>query len=372
MRLDRYIAWEWLKVFVLSLAAIVGILVIDDIQDDMQDLVGYGAQAQEIAYYYMVRFPSFLPVVLPVAFMVSLLFLLGQLHRNLEVTALLAAGLSYGRITRSLWVAALGLSGLMWYLNANLVPWSTETARLLWDNHRYAYAAESGTDAREIGLVSNLTFNNAEAGRIWYLNRFNQHSFMAEGITIAELGEGGRETRRWLANSGWYDDLRGHWVLVDGREMAFDGSGLSPLYSKPFNKVEADWLREDPVLMRALEKRPKDLSLRELGAILALSGTEGDPSHRRYLVSFYDRLLSPLSCLIVAGFAIPFALRGVRTHPFVGISKAMGWFLLYYIFVQLAQAIGTSGIEPLWAAALPNLVAGGFVVYLLSGMRRPQ
>jgi lipopolysaccharide export system permease protein len=123
--------------------------------------------------------------------------------------------------------------------------------------------------------------------------------------------------------------------------------------------------------LRTLEKRAKDLSLGELKSVVDYLRPAEDPRLSTYAVTFYDRLLSPLSCLIILGLAIPFSVTGVRTNPFVGVSKAMGLLFLYYILLNIAQFAGTSGFNPLLAALLPNLAAFCLVGWYFFRLQRP-
>jgi lipopolysaccharide export system permease protein len=130
-------------------------------------------------------------------------------------------------------------------------------------------------------------------------------------------------------------------------------------------------LQEDPELMKYLEKDPKDLSLRELQMVVNYLRPAEDPRLARYAVTFYDRMLSPVSCLIILGLAIPFSVTGVRTNPFVGVSKAMGLFLLYFVLLNVGQLAGTSGFPPFWAASIPNIAAFVLVGYYYFRLQRP-
>ena len=96
-----------------------------------------------------------------------------------------------------------------------------------------------------------------------------------------------------------------------------------------------------------------------------------DPRLATYAVTFYDRLFSPVSCLIILGLAIPFSVTGVRTNPFVGVSKAMGLLFLYYILLNVAQFAGTSGFDPLIAASLPNIAAFLLIGWYYFKLQRP-
>ena len=372
MRIDRYVFSEWLKVFFLTLFVMFSLLILSHVQDNLQDLLGYGATWSQILVYYTVLIPGFLPVALPISFMVSLLFSLGQLHRNHEITAMRAAGMSLFRITRSLWCVGVVMMVLLFQLNANLIPWSIEQSRQLWNDLEFSKALEEKSE-EEIGLLYNLTFFNRKDGRLWFLNRFSEYDYRAYGVTVSEFSDNGnRELKRVVANRGAYDDLKNVWIFYDGREISFDPASGDPIRSLPFDQIVMNGYYEDPELMKYLEKKAQDLSMRELREVVDYLEPAGDPRLAKYAVTFYDRMISPVSCLIILGLAIPFSVAGVRTNPFVGVSKAMGLFVLYYLMVNLGQFAGSSGFSPLGAALIPNLAALGLVSYYFFRLRRPN
>jgi lipopolysaccharide export system permease protein len=283
-----------------------------------------------------------------------------------------AAGFSLFKITRSLWIFGLLLTIFLFQLNARIIPWSVEAAREIWNGYAYSKALQEETPEEEVGLLYNLTFFNRKDGRLWFLNRFNEYNYLAYGITISEVAEeGGVEVRRLVANRGFYDDLNGGWTLNEGRETVFDPESGEPVRSLAFDQRHLPGYSEDPSLMKALEKRAKDLSLSELKSVVDYLEPAGDPRLATYAVTFYDLLFSPLSGLIILGLAIPFSVTGVRTNPFVGVSKAMGLLFLYYILLNVAQFAGSSGFNPLMAAFLPNLAAFCLIGWYFIRLQRP-
>src|SRR4051812_34163698 len=110
----------------LLLAATMGVLLMSALYDNFRELVQYGAGPGAIMLYYLTLMPSFLSVVLLVSMLLSLLFVLGKLHRNNELTAMRAAGLNIFATTRALWMAGIVLCGVELLLNARVVPWSVE------------------------------------------------------------------------------------------------------------------------------------------------------------------------------------------------------------------------------------------------------
>lgn len=370
--IDRYIFKEWSQGFALTLAVIVGILILHNMYDTLSDLLEVNASLGEVVFYYSLALPAYLPAILPIAFLVSLLFSLGTLHRNNEIIALRATGIGLLRISRSLWAAGLLLSGLLFYLTASLVPLSVEYARTFIDNLEYA-AIEAEADinvSQQQGLVYNLGFDNQRDGRLWLMNRFSERAWLGIGVNVHTRSEDGRELNRISAREAYFDDTRGHWVFLDGRELLLDPQTGDPLRAIAFKEKTFEAFDEDPALMLALHKDPKALSLFELRRIVETLPPEQNPVVYAYLVRYFSLLATPFSCLVVVGLAVPFAVSGVRTNPIIGISKCMGYFLLFYLLVSTATILGERHMIPaVLAAWLPNLVMFAFAARLFHQAR---
>ncbi len=352
---DRYLLKEWATAFLLTLGVIVGLLVLQNMYDTLPDLLDTGASVEAIVFYYALALPNYVPAVLPIAFLVSLLFSLGSLHRNNEIVAMRAGGRSLWRISRPLWLAGLLLSGGLFYLTASVVPYTVERSRTFLDNLEFA-AAEAERESREVGLVHNLGFDNRRDGRLWFMNRFSERAWLALGVNVHQRDESGRETRRISAREAYFDDTVGHWVFIDGRELVFDPASGDPLRAVPFERRAFEAFDEDPDLMLALHKEPKELSLFELRAIIDAIPPSENPAIHAYLTRYHSLLAAPFSCLVVVGLAVPFAVAGVRTNPMVGISKSIGFFASFYVLISLATLFGERQMIPAAAAAwLPNV-----------------
>ena len=63
---------------------------------------------------------------------------------------------------------------------------------------------------------------------------------------------------------------------------------------------------------------------------------------------------------------MPFSLTGVRTNPMVGVSKAMGFFAIFFVLISIASILGERQIIPAMLAAwIPNLVMLAISMHLL-------
>jgi len=370
MRLfDRYVLKEWAAGFALTLGVVIGILILQNMYDTLPDLLDGNANVEQILVYYALELPAYLPAVLPITFLVSLLLSLGGLHRNNEIVAMRASGASLLRLSAPLWVVGLALSGLLFYLASTVVPQAVERSRVFIDNLEYA-AEEAERDRRSVGLVYNLGFDNRKDDRLWFMNRFSERAWIGMGVNVHTRGPDGRETSRISAREAYFDDTSEQWVFVDGRELIMDPETGDPLRALPFERKTYEGFDEDPNLMLALHKKPKELSLFELRRIIDTIPPKENPAVHAHLVRYYSLLAAPFSCLVVVGIAVPFATSGVRTNPMAGISKSMVFFALFYLLISVSAIMGERRMIPAWLAAwIPNIVMLTMAVWLFRKAR---
>lgn len=361
--LDRYIFSEWLKSFLLAFSAIVGVIIIVDAFDDLPDLLAHGASVFDILKFYLFLIPSFFPIIIPISLLVSLLFFLGNLRRNNEIIAFQASGLNLLHITRTLWFAGIGLTLLLAYFNANVIPWSVEKTNQMENQLQLSTASNKGT-LDNIKMVSKLAFDNSDKGRLWFIHRFNQLSHRAYGVNIYVKDQSGHEISRVMAREAYFDTERQHWVFKNGREITFNDKG-DVSESLSFDEKAFPDFNESPELMVSLSKKPKHLSLFQLKNLLDQFSDKKSPHIVSYNVMYHGLLANPFSCLIVLAIAIPFAAFGVRTNPLVGVCKAIILFFAYYVIANIGVILGNQLLLPAWMAAwLPNFAMILFAIYL--------
>jgi lipopolysaccharide export system permease protein len=350
---DRHLLREWLSILGLVLCAMLGLLLLQVMYDDFRTLRELGAGLAGMGRYFLVTVPSFLSIVLPVALLISLMFVLGKLHRANELTALRAAGVSLRRITAPVWVAGVLACGLSWWLNTRVVPWSVEQSQSMLDGLQFR--KEAGVRAAGyVGAVYSVGFDNPHARRMWFFNRYSQFTHRGYGVSVSMLDGQDREGTRILATEAWPDPARG-WVFSHGRELRFRPETGELVASTPFvERIEPDF-DEDPELMLLIDRHPSDLALPQLQRLMAYYEAENQTKGIPYAVRFFSLIASTLAPLIVIAIAIPFTVSGVRVNPAVGVSKSIGLFFLYYIFSTVATALATKQlIDPQVAAWLPN------------------
>ncbi len=362
--IDRHILWEWLKIFAMTIVAMVGMLLISAIYNNLQDLLEWEVPTATAVEFFSMIAMGFLPVVIPVSLLVSLLFTLGHLHKNQELTAMRAAGLGIFRITRSLWIAGTLLSFLMLALNASLVPYATDRAATILSEGELKHRERSGNFDRASVRGELLFFNNAAARRNWYIANYNPYTGTAYGVNIYTYDERGKIDYQLAALSGNYNAGTNSWTMRKGKEFFYDGNGQLLRQPKFAEKKIGDF-SENPTLMTLVGRKTSDLSIPEIRRILNETDAKSNPRIAEYEVYYNSILASPFCCLIVVGIAIPFAVSGVRVNPMVGVSKSIGLFAAYYLLTNIFNMLGSSQwLPPVVAAWVPNVLMLAYAVYL--------
>ena len=360
--LDRYVLKEWFGALVLVLCAMLGLLLMQAMYDDLSDLLEVGAGTVDILFYFAVKLPSFLSLVLTLSLLLSLL-------RNLEITAMRAAGLGYFRITRVIWGAGVLLCGVAWYVNGTVIPWSVETSRGILQDLRIRGKDELQR-ADKVEAVYSVAFDNRRENRMWFMNRYSRYTNRGYGVMVSELDEQRREKTRIQAREAWFDQASGSWVFVDGFESWIDPETSELQRKLSFAEKAVRHYREDPQLMLVFDQKPSSLSFFELERVMSFHRQTDDPKLNRYAVRYFGLLAETLGPLIVIALAVPFAVSGVRVNPAVGVSKSIGLFMLYYVLFQASTALGSRAVvDPLWAALTPNLSMLGLGIVLMLRVR---
>jgi lipopolysaccharide export system permease protein len=366
---DRHLLREWLTILGIAVVLACGLLLVQVMYDDFRDLHEAGARIRDLALYVLVAIPGKLALVLPIVLLVSVLFVLGKLHKANELTAMRAAGVGFCRLMAPIWLVGLICCAVSYWLNSYVVPRSVEKARVMKEGFQFKKQAQSTTEDL-IGAVYSVGFDNPYPRRMWFFNRYSKYTQKAYGASVTEMDVRGRETSRIVASEAWYDEAQRGWVFKDGRDMGFDPDKRENVSTVPFALKLVTRFQENPRLMMLIDRRPIDLSSTELRELIDYLSSENNPKSIPYAVRYYSLIADILGPLIVIAIAIPFAASGVRVNPAVGVSKAISLFFLYIALQNLAAALATKQlVDPGLAAWLPNIGMTGLAVILFSRLR---
>ncbi|MFP4358998.1 MAG: LptF/LptG family permease [Puniceicoccaceae bacterium] len=360
MRIDAYIFREWIKIFALAVVAILGLLLLSEIYNELPRFIERKAPPETVVSFFLLLVPGYLPSLLPVCFLLSLLHCLATLQRNGEIVAIRAAGIGLFRLSRAFWIAATLLAGMLLWLNASLAPGSLEEAEAIKEQVK---ERDLDANARVVrGTMEKLGVYLPDSDELWFAEVYRASTDEALGVTVSRPDPEGGRIRHEAARAR-FDPETSVWTLEEGKLLRIASGGGLPDQLEPYETFELTGSGMTPEILLGLSRRPKDLSLRQLDGLIRRLGD--DPRATPYRTRHLSILATPLQFFVVVLVALPCALGTGRSRSAGGFFQAIWLYLVFFALTVLFAAAGQRGwIPPAAAAWTPFLLAGAGGLWL--------
>ena len=125
--LDLYIIKKFIFTFFIALLLIIGIVIIFDISEKIDDFVSNEAPLSAIIFDYYLNFiPYFMNMFSPLFVFITVIFFTSKMASNSEIVAILSCGISFHRMMVPYIVSAAFIALFSLSLNLFVIPKSNE------------------------------------------------------------------------------------------------------------------------------------------------------------------------------------------------------------------------------------------------------
>ncbi|MCK5914173.1 MAG: LPS export ABC transporter permease LptG [Desulfuromusa sp.] len=352
--LNRFLLKHFLRILLLCVAAFIGIYLLIDFFEKVDDLIEYQATASDYVVYLGNNIPFIFVQVLPLAILTTMVLTLGGLSRSNEITAIRACGVSLWQIVQPLMVLALLFSLLLLLLNEFVIPWNTKQLNNLLEVKLKG--------KQQLQLTQNQIWYRS-GHRIVNIAVTNIQKQQLQGVKIFTFDDHRKIVKRQDSTLVHFD--KEIWQTADLTERVFDSEtgDLIKTTNLKNQTLDIDRSLED---FSGRENWNNELNFRQLSSMAKTLEQEGYDSTRQR-VDMHSRLAAPFTCLIMGFLGIPFALqRGRNSNIAMGIGLSLGVGVFYFIIQSLVVAFGYSNaIPPLLAAWSANFIFLMLGVWLL-------
>jgi len=354
-RLDVYLASRFLRMILVAVTSFVIVFVSVDAFDHFTRWVDKDISVGAFMTYYFYGLPYIIVLVLPVAVLLSSLFLISSLSRKNELVAMRAAGISIPRIFLPLLIVGGVMSifelGVGDFIVANATYQQTQVKRIEID----------GQEPINYSRRSNYAHRSPD-GSILDIGFFNGQTEAMDDVTIEWFDDSSRVTRRLdMDRMVWLDSS---WTGIGTTDRIFGPSGA--LVFSTADTLPIPEIIETPENFGSRQKAPGEMNFIELRNYIASVDNAGGDS-RGDLVEFYLKFFFPLSNLIMVFVGAPLALRNPRSGKSSSIGLAILLAFIFFSLLRLGQTLGHKGaLPPLLAASIADIVFISLGVFLLS------
>ncbi|WP_432822563.1 LPS export ABC transporter permease LptG [Trichloromonas sp.] len=337
--LNRYILSIFYRLLLLSLTAFVGIFLLIDFFERIDDFLEHGARGSLYFLYLINNIPIATLQVIPLAILLAAFGTIGGLARSNELTAIRSGGISIWRIISPLIRAAVLFTLISLAANEYLIPLNQK-------NINYIKRVEVQGKAEIFQKSDDIWFR--EGNRIFNIRLSRPEEGLLKGVTIFEFDDIFRLVERKDSPRARF--LNGSWLFENLAVRRFDPESGMIVDSQTFPETELQ-LTKKPEDFIETQHKTEQMGFFELRSLIRQLQSEGYDA-RRYKVDMQSRLAQPFACLAMALLGIPFALRKGRGASLaLGVTLSVAIGIVFYILQAMLMALGYSSIIPPFAAA---------------------
>ena len=343
-RLDKYLISNVIKLLLLTeFAGIIMFVTIDFFEHMDLFTKSFKSFILGIAYL-LLKSPSYIHLILPLAFLISILILLILMVRGNEMVILRTSGVSTALLMKPLLVFSLILVALSFILAEWIIPVTSSASDRLYR------VKIKGEEERVYFKNNSIWFKRDNV--IYNIDYFDAKKDAIKGLTVMELSDSFAIRKRYDAKEGVFKDNA--WFFTNVTERTFDEQEIT---SRNTFAQFKDLLREPPSVFKIADKNPEDMGYQELSRYIRRLERDGYDV-KRYLVDLYDKIAFPFINMIMVFAAFSVGLRYLKTkHISIGIFSGILVGAGYWVFHSISLSFGYSEIfPPLFAAWFSNLV----------------
>lgn len=344
-KLDVYIIKKFMATFFIALLLIIGIVIIFDISEKIDDFVSKQAPLHSIIFDYYVNFiPYFMNMFSPLFVFITVIFFTSRLAANSEIIAILSCGISFHRMMVPYIFSATVIALLSLGMNLFVIPRSNA--------ERHEFEAKY-TKKKAVASERNIHYQIAP-GEFVYVEQFSKYNNTAYKFTLESIKDNqlvskvSAERAVWDSTfSGW--KLKKYFIREYNEQGLEDnvrcGEQLDTVISLTIN----DFFRKRNTV--------EDLPYDQLNELVDVQKLRGDPNVKYSLIEKQQRFSLPFSAFILTIMGV--ALSSRKKRGGIGWNLAIGIALSfsYILFMRFSQMFVYTGVMPPWLAIwLPNMI----------------
>ncbi|MCZ6798568.1 MAG: LPS export ABC transporter permease LptG [Gammaproteobacteria bacterium] len=348
--MSRYIQRHVYQGTLLTLLLLVSLGLFFIFFGELDDIGRGDYRLIHVVEYLALRVPGKVVQFMPIAVLLGTILSLGSLASNSEIIAMQAAGYSVVHLLWAVLQAALILALLTFLVADWVVPISESNAREIRSsaiNATPALRAKKGLWVKDENLVLYI--------KVLLPNG------VARSIEIYQLDEKDRLISTIKADSAI--PMGDKWILKQVKQSFFsDESVRSVEYEEMIYTGKISYRLLDVLMIE-----PKQMSSTDLYAYLKFL-RENNLDATVPGLTFWEKVLAPLTVLVMCLLAVPFVLGSQRQSNtgqrlLFGILLGLGYMVADRLLIQLGSRIG---ISPALNALSPTLLFFLIAVYLLN------
>lgn len=344
--IDLYIIKKFIGTYFFSIALIISISIVFDVNENLAKFTQYHAPFEAIVFDYYANFiPYFANLFSALFVFIAVIFFTSKMAGNSEIIAMLATGISFKRLLRPYMFTCVLLAGLSYYLSAYVIPHGTvirQNFESMYKNKKKNTSAENVQLQVAPGVIAYIQHydNNAKRGYGFCLDKFENKKLVSH-LTAMEIQ---------------YDtisDTKYHWKLSSWKLRQLKG-----LREHITSGAKKDSLIQmEPTDLVYSKGQQETFTSPELKDYISKQINRGSGNVVQYQVEYHKRIASSFASFILTIIGASLSARkrkgGMGLYLGIGLALSFAYILLQTISATFAI---NAGFPPMLAAWMPNII----------------
>ena len=342
--LDRYIIRKFIGTYCVALLLIIGIVIIFDISEKIDDFVAKEAPLRAIVINYYANFvPWFVNMFSPLFVFITVIFFTSKLAANSEIIAMLSGGVSFNRLLVPYMISAFVIALMSVLLNLFVIPPANQ--------QRLAFQ-EKYLKARMNELSENIHFQIAP-GHFLYMEHFNNWSNTAVRMTLEHF-EGNQMRSKLSAEAATWDSTLNGWKLKNYALRTIDSLGNEEIVRGEARDTILDLTVSE---LKQRKESVEALNYFELEQEIAKLRMRGDARIKFAQIQKNTRFAVPFSAFILTLMGVSLSSQRRRGGIGLNIGIGIGLSFSYVLFLKFSEMFVHSDLlSPAIALWVPNVL----------------
>jgi len=353
-KIDSYIIKKFLGTFFFAIILIVGIAVVFDLSEKLDNFIDHQAPLKAIVFNYYLNFIPYFAILFSSLFVfIGVIFFTSRMAYNSEVIAIISNGVSFYRLLYPYMFSALVIALFSFLVSNYVLPHANEK-RLAFEE------VYTGGGPRHI---TNFNLHRQVRPNIYvYMETYSPISKLGRKFAMEKFDENGRLQSKMIADYVRWDTTTNKWrasnyyirTIIDSLHESIEtGRRLdTTFYLLPEDLAERKNITET-------------LNLGELKNFVKEQRLQGTESIETYEIALYNRYSNPFSAFILTLIGLSLSSRKMKGGIGVQIGFGIALSFAYILFMQFSSQFAIGGnMDPLFASWLPNIIFSVIAVVL--------
>ena len=350
--LDLYIIKKFIGTYFYSIALIISISIVFDINENLAKFTQYHAPLKAIVFdYYMNFVPYFANLFSPLFVFIAVIFFTSKLAENSEIIAMFSTGMSFKRMMRPYMISAAIIAAATFMMSSFIIPKGSVTRLNFEDKY---------IKPKKVNSVRNVQLE-VDSGVIAYIDNYNDGMKTGNRFSLDKFVDK-KLVSHLTARRITYDTTTvNKWTIHDYMVRELDG--LKEKITKG-DRIDSI-INMDPSDFLIMKNQQEMLTSPELSEYIEKQKRRGFANIKEFEIEYHKRIAMSFASFILTIIGVSLSSRKTKGGMGLHLGIGLGLSFSYILFQTITSTFAINGnVPPAIAVWIPNILYAGIAFYL--------